>query len=238
MLQQIRNIIVDIDGTLVDSNDAHAHAWVQALEEHGYHISFEKVRPLIGMGGDKVLPETVGIQKDSEQGQQISKRRKAIFLSRYLPGLHAFPQAWELLEYLREQGFRLVVASSSEPDELKGLLKTINPRAPEIFEGETSAKDAQHSKPDPDVIHAALDRIHARAGESMMLGDTAYDIEAAGRAEVKTIAFRCGGWSDRDLRGAIAIYDGPADLLAHYQESPLAQGREAEHGISFGKQGE
>ena len=237
MLPYIKNIIADIDGTLVDSNDAHAHAWVQAMDEHGYHVSFEKVRPLIGMGGDKVLPETVGVQKDSEQGKQIGKRRKAIFLSRYLPGLHAFPQAWELLQYLHRQGFRLVVASSSEPDELKGLLKVINPQALEIFEGETSAKDARHSKPDADVIYAALHRIDARPQESMMLGDTAYDIEAAGRADVKTIAFRCGGWSDHDLRGATAIYDGPADLLAHYRESPLAQRSGTAHGISSGKKG-
>src|SRR5581483_5519476 len=108
MLPQIKNVIVDVDGTLVDSNDAHAHAWVQAMDEHGYHVSFEKVRPLIGMGGDKVLPETVGVQKESEQGQQISKRRKAIFLSRYLPNLHAFPQAWEFLQYLHRPGLRLV----------------------------------------------------------------------------------------------------------------------------------
>ncbi len=238
MPAQIKNIIVDIDGTLVDSNDAHAHAWVQALEEYGYHASFAKVRPLIGMGGDKVLPEMVGVRKESKQGQQISKRRKAIFISRYLPNLLAFPQAWELLQHLHKRGFRLVVASSSEPDELNDLLKVINPRAAEIFEGETSAKDAQHSKPDSDVIHAALDRIEARPEESLMLGDTAYDIEAAGRADVQTIAFRCGGWSDRDLRGAIAIYDGPADLLAHYQESPLAQANEAGQDISSSKKEE
>lgn len=222
MTKRIHNVILDVDGTLVDSNDAHAHAWVQALEEQGYHVRFETVRPFIGMGGDKVLPQTIGLPKQSEQGQQISRRRKAIFLSRYLPGLHPFPYAWELLQHLHQQGFVLAVATSAEPDELQALLKVIHPHASSLIGEETSAKDAAHSKPDPDVIHAALQKIDARPEESLMLGDTAYDIEAAAQAAVKTIAFRCGGWSDRDLQGAIAIYDGPEDLLAHYQESPLA----------------
>jgi HAD superfamily hydrolase (TIGR01509 family) len=175
------------------------------------------------MGGDKVLPETVGLQKESEQGKQISKRRKEIFLQHYLPNLHAFPHAWELLQHMHEQGLELVVASSAEPDELTGLLKIIDPRTPHLLGAETSAQNAPHSKPDPDVIHAALKKGHAQPATTVMLGDTAYDIEAAGQAGVQTIALRCGGWSDRDLQGAIAIYDGPADLLAHYQTSPLAR---------------
>jgi len=223
MTQHIHGVILDIDGTLVDSNDAHAHAWVQALAEAGYHVDFAQVRPLIGMGGDKVLPEVAGVQKDSQQGQQISKRRKALFLTEYLPHLHAFPQAWQLLQQLHKQGFTLAIATSAEPDELQGLLKVIHPHATDLFAEETSAKDASHSKPDPDVIHAALQKLDMPAAQSIMLGDTAYDIEAAAQAGVKTIAFRSGGWSDRDLQGSSAIYDGPADLLAHYQQSPLAQ---------------
>lgn len=222
MARQLHGVILDIDGTLVDSNDAHAHAWVQALEEEGYHASFDEVRPLIGMGGDKVLPEVAGLQKDSKQGQKISKRRKALFLSDYLPRLHAFPQSWELLQRLHKQGFELAVATSAEPDELQGLLKTIHPDASSLFTEETSAKDAKHSKPDPDVMHAALQKLGMQPGECLMFGDTAYDIESAARAKVPTIAFRCGGWSDNDLRGSLAIYDGPADLLAHYDQSPLA----------------
>lgn len=223
MAQHIHGVILDIDGTLVDSNDAHAHAWVQALAEAGYHVDFAQVRPLIGMGGDKVLPEVAGVQKDSQQGQQISKRRKALFLAEYLPHLHAFPQAWQLLQQLHGQGFTLAIATSAEPDELQGLLKVIHPHATDLFAEETSARDASHSKPDPDVIHAALQKLDMPAAQTIMLGDTAYDIEAAAQAGVKTIAFRCGGWSDRDLQGSRAIYDGPADLLTHYQQSPLVQ---------------
>lgn len=227
MTKHLHNVILDVDGTLVDSNDAHAKAWVRALEEHGYHASFDQVRPLIGMGGDKVLPEIAGLQKESQPGQQISQRRKALFLSDYLPHLHAFPGAWELLQQMHKQGLTLVIASSSEQDELNGLLRTIDARAPQLLGAETSAQDAPHSKPDPDVIQAALHKIKAHAEQTIMLGDTAYDIQAAAQARIPTIAFRCGGWSDQDLRGALAIYDGPADLLAHYQKSPLAHSRQS-----------
>jgi HAD superfamily hydrolase (TIGR01509 family) len=227
MTKQLRGVLLDVDGTLIDSNDAQAQSWVQALKEQGFPVSFDQVRPLIGMGGDKVLPQTVGLQKESQQGQQISKRRKALFLSHYLPTLRAFPQAWELLQHLREQGFALIAASSAEPDELEDLLKLVHPQAPMLFTKKTSAEDAGRSKPNPDVIQAALQQGDLQSEETLMLGDTAYDIEAAAQAGVKTIAFRCGGWSDQDLQGAIALYDGPADLLAHYRESPLAQGRAA-----------
>jgi HAD superfamily hydrolase (TIGR01509 family) len=222
-MTQIRGIIFDIDGTLIDSNDAHAYAWQQAMAESGYDVSFDRIRPLIGMGGDKVLPELLGIQKDSEIGSKIDRFRSQVFKERYLPGLRAFPGAMELLSYLHNHSFMLAIATSSKPDEMHSLLKVIDPHAIDLFAQEVSAKEASQSKPDPDVIQVALKRTQCSSNQALMVGDTAYDIEAAARSGIKTIAFRCGGWSDRDLQGAIAIYDGPADLLAHYAESPLAQ---------------
>ena len=223
MPKHLQHVILDIDGTLVDSNDAHAHAWVQAMAAYGHWVPFDNVRPLIGMGADKILPELLGIARESEEGQQISTRRKHIFLSEYVPNLHPFPMARELLQRMREQGLALAIATSSEPDELQHLLRVIGPDVPGLFEELVTGEDVQHSKPDPDLVYEALRRTGAQPAESIMLGDTVYDIEAAALAEVKTIAFRCGGWSDDRLWGAIALYDGPADLLAHYQESPLAQ---------------
>ena len=217
----IRGVILDVDGTLVDSNDAHASAWVEAMAEYGYKVAFAKVRPLIGMGGDKVLPETVHLTKDSSTGQQISKRREAIFKERYFPGLRAFPGAKELLQEMRKRGLKLAVASSAKPDELKLFLQLVG--AEDLIEEETSSKDVQRSKPDPDVMRVTLKRTGLDPYEVLMIGDTAYDIEAAEKVHVRTIAFRCGGWKDADLAGAIAIYDGPADLLAHYDCSPLAR---------------
>ena len=224
MATQVRGVILDVDGTLVDSNDAHARAWVEAMATNGYHVPFEKVRPLIGMGGDKVLPETLGLAKDSPEGKQISQLRQQIFQSRYLPTIKAFPEAQELLQQMHEHGLKLVVATSAEPDELKSLLALVGPHVAELFEQETSSKDVKRSKPDPDIIDIALQRLGYAPHEVVMLGDTPYDIASAGRTGVKTIAFRCGGWGDHELKGAICIYHDPADLFAHYATSPLVKG--------------
>lgn len=218
-MTHIHGVIFDVDGTLVDSNDAQARSWVDALKEFGYSVPYEKVRPLIGMGGDKVLPETIGVQKDSEKGKQISQRRSEIFKEKYLPNVKAFPDAQKLLDRMREQGLKLAIATSAQPDELRPLLQIVG--AADLIEDKTSSKDAQSSKPDPDVMQVTLKKVGYPANELVMIGDTPYDIEAATKVGVGTIAFRCGGWSDSDLTGAIAIYNDPADLLAHYDSSPL-----------------
>ena len=223
-MAKIRGIILDIDGTLVDSNDAHARAWVEAFAEFDIHITFDQVRWLIGMGGDKLMPKVSGIAEDTPEGQAISRRRGEIFKTRYLPHLKAFPQTRELLQRMRDDGLRLVVASSAKDDELKPLLEIAG--AADLIEEKTSSDDAENSKPDPDIVQAALDGASFSADEAVMLGDTPYDIEAASRAGVRVIALRSGGWDDAGLKGAMAIYDGPADLLAHYDESPLRQGAE------------
>jgi HAD superfamily hydrolase (TIGR01509 family) len=223
IVTHIHGVILDVDGTLVNSNDAHAHSWVQAMAENGHQVPFDKVRPLIGMGGDKVLPETIGVTKDSDEGKQISQRRKQIFRQQYLPTIKPFPGTRDLLTRMRDAGLTLVIATSAEPDELSKLLQAIGPDASDFFKQETSSKDAPRSKPDPDIMHAALQRLGYPASQAIMLGDTAYDIEAAAKANVPTIALRCGGWSDNDLQEALVIYNDPADLLAHFDSSPLTQ---------------
>jgi HAD superfamily hydrolase (TIGR01509 family) len=225
-LKQIRGVILDVDGTLVDSNDAHARAWVEALAEHGIEVAFEEVRPLIGMGGDKLLPEVSGIREDTPEGEKIGKRRGEIFKERYLPTLKAFPSARELLRRMRDEGLKLVVASSAKEDELNPLLKIAG--ASDLVEEKTSSDDAERSKPDPDIVKAALESSGLGPDEVVMLGDTPYDVESASRAGVRVVAVRSGGWEDGDLSGAIAIYDDTADLLAHYDSSPLKGGMKPE----------
>jgi len=217
-------ILFDVDGTLVDSNDAHADAWVKAFAASGVTVDTQKVRRAIGMGGDKLLPHVSGIQEDSPLGRTIATRRGEIFQRDMLPRVRAFPDAQRLLASLHERGFRMIAASSAKRDELAPLLRIAGADA--FFEDATSSDDAEHSKPDADIVHAALQRLQASAAEAIMIGDTPYDIEAAERARVQAVAFRCGGWEDRELTGAIAIYDGPSDLLRHLDESPLAQSRE------------
>ena len=216
----VRGVILDVDGTLVDSNDAHAHAWIEALAEHGYDVSFETVRPLIGMGGDKLMPKVTGVNGESEEGKAIDARRGDIFRTQYLPHLRAFPKVWELLAFIKERGLKLVVASSSKKETLEPLLELAG--ATDLIESKTSTDDADASKPSPDIVGAALERLGLPKKNVVMIGDTPYDVEAAGRAGVALIGLRCGGWDDAGLEGAITIYDDPADLLAHYDTSPLA----------------
>lgn len=218
-MKPVRGVILDVDGTLVDSNDAHAHAWVEALAEHGIDVPFGKVRKLIGMGSDKLLPQVYPIKPDSREAHQLSERRSAVFQERYLPKLRPTPGAQELLVRMREKGLKLVVASSAKKEELGKLLAICGGQ--DLIDAKTSSDDADRSKPDPDVVQVALDSLGMRADEVVMLGDTPYDVEAAGRAGVGMIAVRCGGWGDKDLAGAVAIYEDPADLLAHYDSSPL-----------------
>ena len=220
-MTHIHAVILDVDGTLVDSNDAHAKAWIEAMAEYGYSVPFAKVRPLIGKGGDKVLPETIGVQRDSQEGKAISKRRGEIFMERYVPTLHAFPHAQDLLDRMRKQGLKLAVASSAQPDELRALLQIVG--AADLIQDKSSSKDAQSSKPDADIVQVTLEKLGYPADQVVMLGDTPYDIEAAKKAGVGTIAVRSGGWQDSALAGAIAIYNDTADLLAHYDSSPLGQ---------------
>ncbi len=214
-----RGVIFDVDGTLVDSNDAHAHAWTDALAEAGHRVPFEKVRRLIGMGGDKLLPEAIGLSAETPSGEAIAERRGQIFRERYLGGVKALPGARDLVLRLRGDGLALAVASSAQPEELGLLLEIAG--ADDLIGQRTSSGDVEESKPEPDVVVAALRRLRLPPSAAVMIGDTPYDVEAALRADVAIIGFRSGGWSDRDLEGSLAVYDGPADLLAHLDSSPL-----------------
>lgn len=221
--REVQAVLLDVDGTLIDSNDAHARAWVDACREFGYDgVTFAQVRPLIGMGGDKVLPRLTGLAEDTPEGKRLTKRRAELFTERYLPGVRPFPGVRELVRRMRDDGFTVVVASSAERAELGKLLEVAG--VAELNQRSTSSSDAEESKPDPDIIEAALERARCPAEAAILLGDTPYDVEAALRAGVRVIAVRCGGWDDDALRGAAAIYDDPADLLAHYDNSPLGGG--------------
>jgi HAD superfamily hydrolase (TIGR01509 family) len=214
-----RTVLFDVDGTLIDSNGAHATAWALALLEHGLPVSVAQVRPLIGMGGDKLLPAAAGIDESSTRGKAITARKKEIF-AETLPTLQPTRGARALVEYLREHGVALVVATSAGEGEMDALLQQAG--VDDLIPRRTSKDDAEESKPDPDIVQAALGRVHARPEESVLVGDTPFDIEAATRAGIRTIALRCGGhWSDRDLAGAIAIFDDPAALLEHWRGPKL-----------------
>ena len=219
----LKGVIFDVDGTLLDSNDAHAISWVEAFAEAGYDVPFEVVRPLIGMGADKLLPKTIGIKHDTPEAKKLIKRRSEIFRERYLPRLRPLEGSRDLVLRVRSNGLKAIVATSAKDEELKGLLKAA--QVEDLMQERATASDAKRSKPDPDIVQAAIEESDTDAESLVMIGDTPYDIEAATKARVRPIAFRSGGWTDEDLKGAVEIYDGPADLLAHYDTSLI--GREA-----------
>ena len=216
----VKAVLLDVDGTLVDSNDAHAHAWVRAFAEYGIDVPFDAIRRAIGMGGDHLMPSVSHLSEDSDEGQQIAKRRKELFSRDYLPRLRPLRDADRFVAALKARGFTAVAASSAKEKELNRLLEIAG--ATDLLDATTSSDDAEASKPEPDIIVAALKRAKVSPDHAIMIGDTPYDITAARRAGVQTIAFRSGGWSDDELRGAVAIYDGPWDLLAQIDTSPLA----------------
>ena len=219
----IHTVLLDVDGTLIDSNEAHARAWADTLRDHGWHdVSWQEVLPLIGMGGDKLLPKVTGIEIDSKRGKALARERTEHFLTAYAPTIRAFPKVRELLETFRDRGLKRVIATSAKEDELEILLDRAG--VADLITRETTSDDAKgKSKPDPNIIVAALAKAHAAPGEAIMIGDTPYDVEAASKAGVRTIALRCGGWGDGPLAEAAAIYADPAELIDRLDESPLGR---------------
>ncbi len=217
----LKGVILDVDGTLVLSNDAQAQAWVEAFAAYGYEIPFEKVRPLIGMGGDQLIPQVVPELNGKEGiGKQIADRRKELILTKFGPQLASANGSRELVQKMKSAGLHLIIASSASQQEMDILLKVAH--IEDLIQEVTTSSDAEASKPEPDIVEAALSKAELEADKTVMLGDAPYDIESAGKAGVGVIALRCGGFSDEQLSGAIAIYDDPADLLHHYEQSPLA----------------
>ncbi len=159
-------------------------------------------------------------QSRRSEGKAIAESRSQIFSRRYLPRLRVFAEVRPLLERLRRDGVRLVVATSADESDMAKLLHRIG--IEDLLSDEASSADAERSKPDGDIVEAALKKSGCLATHAVLLGDTPYDVAAAAKAGVATVALRCGGWSDADLQGAAAIYDDCADLLAHYDDSPLA----------------
>jgi HAD superfamily hydrolase (TIGR01509 family) len=219
----INFVIFDIDGTLVDSVDFHAEAWQRAFAKFGKEIPFERVRSQIGKGGDQLLPVFWSKEELERLEKPMTDYRTELYHKEYLPRVTAFPKVRELFKHLLAHGKRLALASSAKGDELETYKEKAGIQ--DLVETATSSDDAEKSKPYPDIFEAALERLgHPAAAECVVVGDTPYDIEAAAKAGLRTIAVRCGGFPEKTLRGAVAIYDGPADLLLRYEESPLGEG--------------
>jgi HAD superfamily hydrolase (TIGR01509 family) len=219
----IKAVIFDVDGTLIDTVDLHAACWVEALKYFGIEIPFEDMRVQIGKGRDQILHGLLPPDMIEQRGEEIQAFRSDLFKREYMHRARAFPGVRELFERIRASGQRVVLASSGTAGEV-GRYKEIAGIA-DLIADATSSDDAERSKPFPDIFQAALGKLAPlRPNEAVMVGDTPYDAEAARDAGMKSIGVLCGGSSLEALRsaGCIAVYEGAADLLEHYEKSLLA----------------
>ena len=215
-------VIFDIDGTLVDSVDLHASAWVDTFRHFGLDVSHDAVRSQIGKGGDQLMPVFVPREMLEERGEEIEKFRSDLFKREYLPKVRAFPGVRELFERIRAAGQTVVLASSCKEDELEHYEEIAGVK--DLVQAATTSSDAERSKPHPDIFQAALERIApVTAAEAVVVGNSPYDAEAAAKAGLRTVGVLCGGFPEKDLRaaGCVAVYRDPEDLLRHYDRSPL-----------------
>ena len=219
----IRAAIFDLDGTLVDSNELHVQAWQETFRHFGKEIPLEELRRQIGKGGDQYLPEFLSEREMREFGKQADEFRGKIFKKKYFAQVRPFPRVRELFERLRGEGKKIALASSGKADEVAHYRKLLE--VDDLVDSQTTMDEVAHSKPKADVFIAALLALgNLPAEEAIAIGDTPYDVEAAKKINLSTIAVLCGGFSEDELRaeGAAAIFRDPADLLERYYQSPLA----------------
>jgi HAD superfamily hydrolase (TIGR01549 family) len=211
--------VLDVDGTLVDTNYHHAIAWYRAFREHGLTLPVWRIHRHIGMGGDQLVAAVAGKRVEDRQGDSIRAAETALYAD-LIGEVQTFADARRLLELLDDRRYRMVLASSGRRDEVEHYLDLLDAR--KLVEAWTTSADVERTKPDPDLVHAAVDK--AGGGEAVLVGDSTWDCEAAARAEVPTVAVRTGGFSEQELRqaGAVAVFESLTDLCERLDETPLA----------------
>ena len=212
--------ILDVDGTLIDTNYQHALAWFRAFARHEIVLPIWRIHRHIGMGGDQVVSALTDERTERELGDEIRDAEKSLY-GEMIGEVRAMEGSQSLIDELRERGHRVVLATSAKPEELDHYLDMLDAR--ERADAWTSSEDVESTKPEPDLVHAALQKLDADPGDAMMIGDTPWDVEAAKRAGVATIAVRTGGFAAEELReaGALAVYESVAELRDSLAETPL-----------------
>jgi HAD superfamily hydrolase (TIGR01509 family) len=212
--------ILDIDGTLVDTNYQHALAWYRAFRKHGLVLPVWRIHRHIGMGGDQLLPALSDEQFEREHGDDVREDEKGLYME-MIGEVEPMRDARRLIEEIKRRGHTAVLASSAKDDEVEHYLDLLDARP--LADGWTSSADVQTTKPEPDLVHAALEKAGTDPGDAVMIGDTPFDVEAAKRAGVPTIAVLTGGFSEDELReaGAVEVFESVAELRERLDETAL-----------------
>jgi HAD superfamily hydrolase (TIGR01509 family) len=218
----VQAVIFDVDGTLVDTVDLHATSWVATFRHFGHDVAFDDVRAQIGKGGDQLMPVFLPEAVVGRDGEAMEAFRKDLYMREMIGQARAFPGVAALFRRIRADGRRVILASSGKPDELAHYKKLAG--IEDLVDAATTSADAEKSKPHPDIFLAALDGLPP--AQAIVVGDSPYDAEAAGKAGLRTIGLLSGGFPAAVLRdaGCIALFQDPAALLEAYDRSPLGRG--------------
>lgn len=220
MTKALPAAILDIDGTLVDTNYHHAIAWFRAMRQHGHIVPLWKIHRHIGMGGDQLVTSLLSDEVERREGDDIRAAESALYLST-IEEVEPLRGARDLIEDLKDRGHRIVLASSAKANEVEHYLDLLDARG--VVDDWTSSADVEQTKPAPDLIQAALEKIGG--GPAVMIGDSTWDCKAAKRAKVQSVAVLTGGFSSEELRtaGASTVFESIDELRGALDEAPFAR---------------
>ena len=204
-LVHLKAILLDIDGTLVDSNDKHTDCWIEAFAHFDKEIAWEVMRQQIGKGGDLLVPDLLNAREMRKFGEKVKKYRGDLWMKKYMHSVQPFPGIKEALKELHGRGLKLAFASSSNENEVEYYVSLLE--AEQVLEGSTSKGDAQFSKPSPEIFQAALERVGTKQERTLVAGDTPYDVLASHRACLAIAALLCGGFEREQLGKAEFLFD-------------------------------
>jgi HAD superfamily hydrolase (TIGR01509 family) len=214
-------VIFDVDGTLVDTNYLHAVCWWEAFRQYDRHVNMAAIHRAIGMGSDKLLDYLLPDDRDHDADDDMRAAHRSLY-GVFWTRLRAFDGAADLLRTCAHRGMKVVLASSASARELTALRAALD--ADDAITDATSSSETGESKPAPDIVELALERAGVAPDRAVFVGDAVWDVHACHKAGVPCVAVLTGGFGAEELReaGAVAIYEGPADLLRHFEQSPLA----------------
>jgi HAD superfamily hydrolase (TIGR01509 family) len=217
-------VLFDVDGTLVDTTYLHTVSWWEALRQTDQPVPMAAVHRSIGMGSDKLLDHLLGPERDRDADQKLRDAHDTLY-AEYWERLTPLPRAADLLRACAERGLRVVLATSASEHEVGALRRALN--ADDVVDTVTSSADAKESKPAPDILEAALEQSGLAADRVVFVGDSVWDVAAAGKLDIPCVGLTCGGTSRGELAGAgaVAVYDDPAALLDELADSPLTRPR-------------
>jgi HAD superfamily hydrolase (TIGR01509 family) len=218
---EIQAVLFDIDGTLVDSNEQHVNAWAFAFRDEGHPQEIDDIRAQIGKGGDLLVPALLPEASDAVR-KRLAEGQGQYFKTMYLDHIRAFPDATALIQKVHATGRKVALASSAKGEELRHYVALLG--IGDCLAATASIDDVEASKPEPDIFSAALGKLGVAGGHAIVVGDTPYDVEAALRAGIAAIGLTSGPFDRAQMKaaGAIAVFADVADLLEHFDRSPVA----------------